>query len=396
MIEKKLPEGTQDFLPRECAIKRDIEQKLRECFQSGGFSEVETPTFEYYDNFTRGTGRYLQENMFKFFDLKGRILVLRPDLTVPIARIAATRMGTGNLPLRLFYIQNAFGVSNYNAQQRGEYTQAGIEFIGKSGSDADAEAIAAAIKGILCTGLTDFKIELGQVDFFKGITEEAGLTEEQTEEIRYLIDTKNTIELEYTLTRMGVNENAMAKLMELPGLFGGREALNRARELSENEKCCAAIDNLEEAYSALEDFGYGEYVMIDLGMLNNLNYYSGIVFRGITEGMGFPILSGGRYDSLLDEFGASAPAVGFALGIKRIMVALERKGLLAERENKCIIVTCNSKDRAKAYAYAERLRGEGKRVIFEAGLDEDEKRRYSETEDIGEIITVEGGEMKCR
>ena len=366
MKKQQLPEGVQDFLPRECRFKREVEHTLRSTFAQAGFQEVETPAFEYYDTFAHGVGAYMQETMIKFFDRRGRILVLRPDLTVPIARMAGTSLPEEEV-LRLFYVQNAFGVNDVNFGQRSEYTQAGVEYIGRAGSGADAETIALAIASMLAIGIRDFKLDIGQVGFFKGIADEAGIDGQTAEELRMLIDMKNNIELEYALSRMEIAEAVKEKLLALPDLFGGREAIERARALSDTPACAASLDNLSEVYDALAAFGYADYVTVDLGMLHKLDYYSGVVFRGVSHEIGFPILSGGRYDGLTGEFGRPRPAIGFALGVKRALIVLERQGRLPPGDEAYILVTADMAGAAAGYQKAGELRALGETVVFELG-----------------------------
>jgi ATP phosphoribosyltransferase regulatory subunit len=367
---RKLPEGVQDFLPDECEIKKDLEAQYRELYRSNGLLEVETPTFEYYDVFSNGVGAYTQEHMIKFFDLNGRILVLKPDTTVPIARIASTALTASQL--RLFYIQNAYAVNDINIDQRSEFTQAGVEFIGKSGSGADAEVIAIAISQMKESGLINIKLELGQAAYFKGIIEDAEIEPEEADALRRLIDSKNTVELEYLLNNLHMDATVKKRLLSLPSLFGGKEVIERARKLANTPRCEAALSNLEQVYNMLSSFGYEKYLTIDLGMLHKMDYYSGIIFRGICDDMGSPILSGGRYDMLFANYGSARPAVGFALGINRVMLALHRQGNLPKRTERCALVLCAQQKAKEGYEYAAKLRGQGMPVRLEIDLPDQE------------------------
>ena len=198
-LKKQVPAGAWDYLPEECAAKRKIENEIRDNFLVSGYQEIETPSFEYYEVFMHDSVPYVQENMMKFFDQQGRILALRPDLTGPIARMTATKLLSEGKVFRLCYIQNAFGFLNRGIAGKTEFTQAGVELIGKKSADADAEVIALAIGTLLKIGFDGFKIELGQVAYFKGLLAGCGLDDEQTERIRALVDAKNNVELEYEL-----------------------------------------------------------------------------------------------------------------------------------------------------------------------------------------------------
>lgn len=370
-LKKRLPEGVQDFAPAECARKRTLEQTLRETFDMHGFLEVETPSFEFFDVFSKGVGAYTQEQLIKFFDLKGRILVLRPDMTVPIARMAADTGG------RFFYVQKAFAVGDYNIGQRGEYTQAGVEYLGGSGSGADAEVMALAIETLKRTGIEGFKLDIGQIAFFKGILKEAGITDQHTiEQLRSLIDMKNTVELEYLLEALPVDDKCKLRLLALPGLFGGEDMIERARTLSNSSYCIEALDNISKIIDSLKALGLQEYITLDLGLLHGLGYYSGVVFRGMTQEMGFPLLSGGRYDKLCGDFGANMPAIGFALGIERTLLALERQGRINEKLPSRAAVLAELGEEYAAQAKAKSLRDSGIRTVLKLDATAEDKTLY--------------------
>ena len=325
-LKLQTPQGTTDTLQEECAQIRNLENIFRGEFTASGYSEIATPAFEYYDVFTHDAVPYVQENMIKFFDLNGRILVLRPEMTVPIARVAATKLLARQDTLKLFYIQNVFGFLDQSLDSQAEVSQAGVEFIGQSGCDADAEVIALAIKSLQLAGLHNFKLEIGQVAFFRGLLAGEALDEEQAEKIRALVDAKNTVELEYELSKMPIGADLKKKLLALPDLFGENEKVfETAYSFAQSEESKRAVDNVRQIYDILVGLHLEKYVSIDFGLLNNYKYYSGIIIRGITDEVGSPILSGGRYDNLLGEFGRPAPATGFALRIKEIITALKKQ-----------------------------------------------------------------------
>ena len=395
-LRKQLPDGVQDYMPRECAIKRGLEEKLRQELKANGFKEVETPAFEYFDVFSKGIGAYMQEKMIKFFDLKGRILSLRPDITVPIARMVGTQDMAAGAPLRLFYIQDAYSAGGYTIAQRGEYTQAGAEYIGRAGSGADAEMIAMAIRMMLVSGVRDFKLDIGQVGYFKGIVEDLGLSDDNMEAIRSLVDSKNSIELEFTLDNLGISGDTKERIMALPGLFGGAEVIAEAERLVSNETSLKALANLSEVYDALCKMGYSKYITLDLGMLHKLGYYSGVVFRGLTSELGFPVLSGGRYDTLLGEFGEPAPAIGFAMGIKRILITLERQGRLDEQTEEYTVIASDMDSIVQANTHADKLRKQGEKVIFLLDPTDDEIKAMSNDAQTAQIYSYKNGRLAPR
>ena len=395
-LRKQLPDGVQDYMPRECAIKRGLEEKLRQELKANGFKEVETPAFEYFDVFSKGIGAYMQEKMIKFFDLKGRILSLRPDITVPIARMVGTQDMAAGAPLRLFYIQDAYSAGGYTIAQRGEYTQAGAEYIGRAGSGADAEMIAMAIRMMLVSGVRDFKLDIGQVGYFKGIVEDMGLSDDNMEAIRSLVDSKNSIELEFTLDNLGISGDTKERIMALPGLFGGADVIAEAERLVSNETSLKALANLSEVYDALCKMGYSKYITLDLGMLHKLGYYSGVVFRGLTSELGFPVLSGGRYDTLLGEFGEPAPAIGFAMGIKRILITLERQGRLDEQTEEYTVIASDMDSIVQANTHADKLRKQGEKVIFLLDPTDDEIKAMSNDAQTAQIYSYKNGRLAPR
>ncbi len=370
--KKQLPSGVEDILPQECYLKRNIEADLRRTFAGAGYDEVSTPSYEYYDVFSSGAGSYLQEKVIKFFDASGAILALRPDLTIPIARMAASKLMEDDAPKRLFYLENSFRAEEPAVGRSSEFFQAGIELIGDAGIGADAEVVAVAVEALLASGLSDSKIELGQVAFFKAIIADYDLSDELIDEVRHQIDCKNEYELVRLLSVAGADECLIKNLTELLQLFGGEETFEKAKRLTQNPACIAAAENLNAVYRLLCDFGLSDYITIDFGILQDLSYYTGMVFRGITEKMGFPILTGGRYDNLLCDFGQESPATGFALYLKRLMIALERQGKLSGFYTTDFVVSCDDISAAPAYAFVKTERETGKRVLFQAGLEKTE------------------------
>ncbi len=364
--KKHVPGGVEDCLPAECYIKRNIEAKLRELFIISGYDEIETPTYEFYDVFQSGVGSYMQESMIKFVDAQGRILVMRPDMTVPIARVAATKLSSG--VKQLFYIQNSFATAAPAFGKAGEFTQAGIELIGESNFSADAEVIALAIKALITAGLSNFTIDIGQVAFFKALVGELNLKDAQIDELRHAVDSKDAMAIKSVATKLKINDKLTQKILALPNLFGDEQVFDKAIELSDNTQCIKAVENLRNVYGLLKAYGLQKYVSIDFSMLHDIAYYSGIIFRGVTPGIGFPIVSGGRYDELLSKFGEASPATGFALGIKRIMIALERQELLFGSYDTFAVVSSAPQSHLVAFEYAEHIRSSAKRVILYSNL----------------------------
>lgn len=326
MSELKLhtPTGVSDILPDECRAKKEIENSLWSVFASMGYEEIELPTYEYYDVFEGNGGQISQENMFKFFDENGRILTLRPDMTTATARIVATKNINDPVPLRYCYTGNVFRVEKTEGARQREFTQSGIELIGIKGAKADAEVIAASIEAILAVGIEEFQVEVGQVAFFNGLVEQAGLNSDDIEKLRERIDCKDTVGIKSITDKLDISENIKKLMIDLPYLFGGLEIFDKAYVDGLNETSKNALDNLKQIYNLLVAYGYEKYISLDLGMLQSIDYYTGSIFKCFTYGVAFPICAGGRYDNLISRFGKDLCAVGVAFGINRLMSALRK------------------------------------------------------------------------
>lgn len=320
-----VPDGEQDLLAEESYHKRKIENAMLEVFRHGGFSEIVTPTLEFFDSFSGQRDIIPEEDMIKFVDEQGRILVLRPDLTVPCARLAATKLKEQR-PLKLCYCQNVFRSKKERYLDLKEITQAGCESIGDGSSCADAEMIATAIEALMAAGLRDFTVELGQVKYFKGLMNETSLPFTEKDALRHLVDKKDFLGLEKRVAALGICGNLKTALTELPALYGGVEILNRLRNYRFGGKAREAIDNLSDVVERLKKEGYGRYLAIDLGMVSALSYYTGIIFQGFVSGFGTPMLSGGRYDHLVEKFGSATPATGFSVNVNFLLDILACNG----------------------------------------------------------------------
>lgn len=355
----KIPYGTKDFLPAEARCKRVLEEKLAAQFCSWGYEEVVTPTMEYLQTLTTGTGLDLSEQMFVLFDRSNRILALRPEMTIPIARLAATRLREKPLPLRLFYLTNVFRHEEAQAGRQCEFHQAGVELMGASEPSADAEVIGLAISATLAAGLSDFRICLGQVDFINGIMADAGLSERERQEIKQCLVKRDLVGLERTTKRSGLTNEKQAAICQIPLLSGGREALSTARALATNSASRGALENLEAIFELLHAYGLQQYVVFDLGVIRDFDYYTGMVFEGYTPGLGFPFCGGGRYDRMLASFGLECPATGFAMGIERLLLALNRQGLNQQEGMRGVYVSWQEGQLIEAIAAARQLREDG-------------------------------------
>lgn len=313
------PNGVSDVLPEECAVKKDIENTLWTVFASFGYKEIEAPSFEYFDCYSGESGQITQEKLYKFFDEQGRILALRPDFTTSIARMAATKLNNPTLPVRYMYTGSVFRAEHTEGVRNREITQSGIELIGSYSAQADAEVIAAAMEAVTALGIEEFSMEIGQVAFFNGLVEQCAIDAQTTEKLRARIDSKDSQGIKNIVKNLDIDENIKKLMIDLPYLFGGSEIIDRADVEGLNETSRAALDNLRQIYDYLCLFGFEQYISLDLGMLQSIDYYTGSIFKCYTHGVGFPIAAGGRYDKLMGMFGSPKGAVGCAIGVNRIM-----------------------------------------------------------------------------
>lgn len=368
----QIPSGMQDTLPGECARKRMLEQEIRRLFASHGYQEVETPILEYYDALDDAIWGYRPEHVWKTFDGKGRILAVRPDSTIPAVRLAAGRLGDAPLPLRLCYVQPATKFRYDTLSMLCEETQCGVELMGEGSAQADAECIALAIEALRLAGLRDFQVELGQAGFFAGFMQEAGLDDRQCAAVRELTEQKNALGIQLYLEKLAVSADVTRRLQRLPMLYGGPEILDEAEALTAHPLCRAAVKNLRDILALLEAYGCADCVSVDLGMTHEANYYSGMIFRGMTAELGQPLLSGGRYDDLPARYGREIPATGFALSMKLLMIALERQGAAFTAPVPDVLLAFDPACLKQAIDWAREQRENGRTVAMLYGATEAE------------------------
>jgi ATP phosphoribosyltransferase regulatory subunit len=356
------PDGVADILPDDCARKRDIEAGVRGMFRSRGFREIQTPGIEFYDVYAAGDGFVPQENLFKFFDSEGRILCMRYDGTVPAARCALTTLKDEPLPLRLCYIGDMYRYNESGGGRQSEFTQAGAEILGSSAPEADAEILGTAITATREAGIRDLQVSIGQVGFFQGLCREWGLDGEVEAMLPALIDSKQLVAIEDLCRSRNLPDNVRKALLQMPSLQGTYDVLDRLEPLAGNPASQAALDNLRSILSLLEDDGLLDCVSVDMGMLQDLHYYSGAIFKGFTYGIGFPLFGGGRYDHVAPAFGGVVSATGFSLGVNMVMTALRRQGDLPQAVVSDLLVGYASGARREAVRILEECRGQGMRA----------------------------------
>ena len=315
------PEGVRDIYGNEFVQKFELQQLLYRVLAGRGYQGIETPTFEFFDVFSREVGTVSSRELYKFFDKEGNTLVLRPDMTPSIAR-AVSKYFHDETPIRLCYMGNTF--INYDKYQGRlkETTQMGAELMGDGSVASDVELLSVLIEALQEAGLREFQVSVGQVEFFKALLREAGIGNAAEESLRRLISDKNRFGAEELLASYDISEKLRATFLEMATLTGGEEALQKARSLTDNAEALEALERLQEIYEGLKKKGYEKYVTFDLSMLSKYNYYTGIIFHAYSYGYGEPIAKGGRYDNLLSHFGRELPAVGFAIVVDQLQRAL--------------------------------------------------------------------------
>ncbi|WP_077610890.1 ATP phosphoribosyltransferase regulatory subunit [Clostridium sp. Marseille-P2415] len=370
------PDGVRDIYGIECTRKAAVQEKMLKVFHLCGYQDIETPTFEFFDIFNESRGSVKAREMFKFFDRDNHTLVLRPDETPAIARCAAKYFLDEDMPIRLCYIERTF-INNSSYQGRlKESSQTGAELIGDDSADADGEILAMVIRALKAAGLTEFQVELGEVDFFKGLLEDAGMDGEMEEALRELIENKNYFGVEELVRLQPMKEELKQVFLKLPELFGSLDQIQAAKELTANPRALKAIERLEEVSRILEHYGLSDYVSYDLGMLSQYQYYTGIIFKAYTYGTGDYIVNGGRYDRLLEQFGKDSPAVGFGISVDELLLALSRQKIETEVDLVNTMILYEQESRENAIRLADHFRNAGMAVQLQLKRQERSLEAY--------------------
>lgn len=356
------PEGVRDIYGEEYANKLAIQNILHKQIHLYGYQDIQTPTFEYFDVFGKEIGTTPAKDLFKFFDSDGNILCLRPDFTPSMARCAAKYFVDEDLPLRLSYVGNTFSNTSLLQGKLKETTQMGAELMGDDSVEADGEMIAMLIDALLQTGLKQFQVSVGEIDYFKGICEDLSLKSEQESVIRDYISNKNFFAVKEYLQSENIPEEQIKVIMAIEDLFGSMDMLEEAGKLSSHPLVQGAIERLKNLYEVLCAYGVEKYVSFDLGMLSSYQYYTGIIFKVYTIGIGDVVVKGGRYDKLLAFFGKNSPAIGFVIVIDDLMQALKRQKIEIETSENNLLVVYDGFGFAEALKEAKIHRDKGVNV----------------------------------
>ncbi len=358
MFEK--PVGMRDTLPHIYETKRKLKDAIEDQMRSWGYQFIETPALEYYDTVGEASA-ILDQQLFKLLDQQGNTLVLRPDMTTPIARTAASKLLKEQVPLRLAYSANVYRAQQREGGRAAEFAQIGVENIGDATISADAEVIALMVSAMKEIGLTEFQVSIGHIRFVEKLFQQILGTEERASTLRRYLYEKNYVGYREHVRSLSLSSIDKQRLLNFLQLHGDESCLQMADELIEDGAGKEAIDELRQLIDLLKDYGIEPYVKFDLSLVSHMSYYTGILFETYADGVGYPVGNGGRYNNLLEKFGQPASATGFGL---RLDFLLEAKGELVETEGiHCVIF---SKERRKeAIEAAAKLRAQGEQVVLQ-------------------------------
>lgn len=350
------PIGVKDYLPHAVAKLRTIESHVLDCMQGWGYEQIITPSMEYYDTVGMASATSDQK-LFKLLNNRGTALVLRSDMTAPIARVASSLLKEQPFPLRLSYHANVFRAIEEEAGREAEFFQTGVELIGDPSAEADAEVVALAIASLQAAGVQRFKIAIGHVAFLSGLFEESLAGQQHVQEqLKACLLSRDYVGYRELLGGLEAGEDVRRKLEAILRLRGGKEICAQALELSSHWDARVAINHLQEIWDVLQAYGVCEHVMVDLTMIGDFSYYTGMTFEGYAADLGFPVVNGGRYDNLLGQFGRPAPATGFALKTTRILeLVADGEGAAGRR----LFIGYDAEGRARALEEARQARADG-------------------------------------
>ena len=370
------PEGVRDIYSTECEVKLLLQRNLHQVLKLYGFRDIQTPSFEFFDIFNQERGTVASKDMYKLFDKEGNTMVLRPDITPSIARCVAKYYKEEDLPIRLSYIGNTYINSTTYQGKLKEATQLGAELVNDDSIDADAEMLAITIECLLKAGLKEFQLELGNADFLRSLIDEVGFSnQEDIAKLKDLIENKNMFGMEEIIINKNLSKGLKEILLKLPELFGSLDVLEYAKSVISFPRAIKAIERLESLYEIMKDYGFEKYISFDLGMLSKYDYYTGIIFKAYTYKTGEAIVTGGRYDNLLDNL-VRLPAIGLAIVIDNLMLALSRQKLLPQIDSSDTMILYTADYRKEAIALAGYFRKEGNNVVLQRSKEGVELETY--------------------
>lgn len=358
MFEKPL--GMRDTLPVLYETKAAVRNKMSTEIKKWGYQFIETPALEYYETIGKESA-ISDQNLFKLLDKQGHNLVLRPDMTTPIARVAASKLLHKRVPLRLAYCANVYRAQQREGGRPAEFEQLGIECIGNQSVSADAEMIALLADVLRAAGLKEFKIAIGHIGFLQELFLSILGNEERASVLRKYLYEKNYVGYREHVKSLTLSSIDKQRLIEFSALLGGEGTLSKAFDLLEGEAGRESLTELQELAAQLKEFGVEQYVSYDLTLVSHMSYYTGMLFEVYAGQVGSPIGSGGRYDNLLEKFGWDSSATGFAIRMDRLVQALGEP----KQEMVSELVLFSPERRKEALDFAKTKRAEGKTVTIQ-------------------------------
>ncbi len=382
------PLGMRDLLPEVVERKNSLQQEIQQVLKQWGYQQIETPALEFYDTVGK-VNATMEGRLFKLLDRSGRSLILRSDMTAPIARVVASLLKEEPFPIRLSYQGNVFRAQENEAGRNAEFAELGIELVGEDAPDADAEVIALAIASLKAAKINRFTLAIGHIGFINGLFEEILDNREKEDSLKRFLHQNNFVGYRQFVEQAPLSELQKNSLLCLLNLRGGVEQLQEAEKLAKDEKTKAALFELQQLWSVLAKHRVTEHLIFDFTLIRDLDYYTGVLFEGYADQLGFPVCNGGRYDHLLGQFGRPAPATGFALKVDRL---LEVSQLASQNKVTRLLLTYTEDERTEAFAQANQLRAEGHLVTLHRLRQKDEAvdllaKRYDS------CISLEGGNL---
>ena len=359
----KTPRGFRDVLPTEAAWRLSIKEAINERFKLWGYLPVETPAVELLD--VLEMGGELSNTPFRFFDSDNDLLVLRPDVTLPVARMTALRLDGHEGPFRLCYAQHVFTENDSTYGQDRQVMQAGIEFIGRRGAVADAEVLCLLFEALEATGIEDFTVAIGTVGVLNALVSEASDDPAWAAQVFAAFHSSDLVAVDRLASDRRAKPIYAEAISKLARIRGGEEAFEQCRSLVVPLGCEDGLDDLQRTYELVTANAESGKLMVDFSIISSFDYYTGMVFRAFAPDVPAALASGGRYDHTLESFGRDAPAAGFASVIEQVMQALEAQGVLPPHVGPEQEITCD--DANEMFARAKELRREGKRVVLGGG-----------------------------
>lgn len=381
-----IPEGVKDYLWDQAKHKDTIQNKIKRVFHRYGYNLIETPTFEYLDVFMLGEDNFQRGDLYKFINRQGELVALRSDMTCAIARVVSTQNSSLNFPQRYAYVSNSFRYPERYQGKMHEFTQAGVELIGKSLAEADAEIIKVAIVSLKEAGLTDFKLHISSAAFLESMLSDFGISEDDKEKVYEAIENKDAVSLKKILETASADKEALSMILELMQCAGDVQLLRRTKEKVSCENTKKTLEYLEEVYTILEEYGEAEHILFDFSILSYAQYYTGVMFQLFTKGVGSAIIEGGRYDKLLCQYGRDLPAVGFGININLLLLKLQQDKVMKYSNSKRTLVAYVPSARSIALKVADELRKDD--VVVENSLFDslEEAFNYAKEEQFGGVL----------